>query len=562
MICSQVSVEAFNDDRAINAEDGGNYDDDEDGDLTQEGFSDFVQQYTQPSFDDMLRDDDEIEDSAIDLSEEAAGILLTQPEGNVCAQDIKQEYPCLRERGSQKQQATLTQTFLSKPPSDPNRKIRNVPTHRKKRRRLDHQNQQTLTQNLESRYPAGVDNVNSVESKPQFKDTDEKVYLSMNNKLRVFHRGEAFEIKHTSKFYTDSVLVLDSFQAKGEMSKFGVGHLYQKIKRTYIGGISDNLVFKTYLDDAKLDGNQYIRHENKLTIPLRHLHAQVVDFEPPSRFLVYELKMGPSNNSLINGHGCTISYRHNKCPEEKNEDSWGQDEDIDEFFNSGMVEKFEEENKHRIAEARARKGSATDQPTHSIGKTGQSSCPPGPFELLDHAIANFSKKFSAESVEELHLAKVAIENKINVLEVSLTKEKEVSDQGVEEKITVVDFFAGIGGMSTGIMKDDRFDVKWAVEKDPGAAAMFRLNHEGTILFEEDIIQWLSKMKREVTNSQTPHENNPYMQALKAQHLHFSPVRSKSPDIFRLMFLFIQILTKSLALSEIFLGKSCAREGKK
>ena len=36
---------------------------DEDGDLTQEGFSDFVQQYTQPSFDDMLRDDDEIEDS-------------------------------------------------------------------------------------------------------------------------------------------------------------------------------------------------------------------------------------------------------------------------------------------------------------------------------------------------------------------------------------------------------------------------------------------------------------------------------------------------------------------
>ena len=98
----------------------------------------------------------------------------------------------------------------------------------------------------------------------------------------------------------------------------------------------------------------------------------------------------------------------------------------------------------------------------------------------------------------------------------------------EEKISVLDCFAGIGGMSRGLIEAGGYDVKWAVEKNHGAAAMFRLNHDDTFLFEEDIFAWFTKMERMVerkngTASNKNHDKNPYLQVLKAQHLHFSPV---------------------------------------
>ncbi len=83
--------------------------------------------------------------------------------------------------------------------------------------------------------------------------------------------------------------------------------------------------------------------------------------------------------------------------------------------------------------------------------------------------------------------------------------------------TVLDVFAGAGGMSEGF-ENAGFDVKWAVEEDQGAASTIRNNsadgeHE-IIIFRECVRKWLKKVKE---NPSSPH----YVE-IKPDHIHFSP----------------------------------------
>ena len=91
-----------------------------------------------------------------------------------------------------------------------------------------------------------------------------------------------------------------------------------------------------------------------------------------------------------------------------------------------------------------------------------------------------------------------------------------------EKIKVLDVFAGIGGMSRGFLKTEKFDVPFAVEKNHGVAAIFMINHPDSFLFKEDVRIWFEKVKQAADINKNC--NNPYVQVLNVDHLHFSPVR--------------------------------------
>ena len=60
---------------------------------------------------------------------------------------------------------------------------------------------------------------------------------------------------------------------------------------------------------------------------------------------------------------------------------------------------------------------------------------------------------------------------------------------------MLDLFAGVGGLSTGLRQgDDRFRTIMAVEMEPRAAAGFRLNHEGAEVYDVPIEKWLSEVE--------------------------------------------------------------------
>lgn len=57
----------------------------------------------------------------------------------------------------------------------------------------------------------------------------------------------------------------------------------------------------------------------------------------------------------------------------------------------------------------------------------------------------------------------------------------------KKKFTAVDVFSGCGGLSEGLRKAG-FDVVAALDNDDASVATYRLNHPGTVVFEQDIHQ--------------------------------------------------------------------------
>lgn len=74
------------------------------------------------------------------------------------------------------------------------------------------------------------------------------------------------------------------------------------------------------------------------------------------------------------------------------------------------------------------------------------------------------------------------------------------------KPTVLELFAGAGGMSTGFTKAG-FDVRWMVEKDPQAAATLKLNHQhgGARVFAEGVSNFLTKAQAKTPCYPTPNQ---------------------------------------------------------
>lgn len=63
---------------------------------------------------------------------------------------------------------------------------------------------------------------------------------------------------------------------------------------------------------------------------------------------------------------------------------------------------------------------------------------------------------------------------------------------IGDDLTVLDLFAGAGGLSAGVTSPGRFRSVAAVEMDRAAAATYRLNHPGTDVFAGPIQEWLDQ----------------------------------------------------------------------
>jgi len=123
----------------------------------------------------------------------------------------------------------------------------------------------------------------------------------------------------------------------------------------------------------------------------------------------------------------------------------------------------------------------------------------------------------------------------------------------DEKLTVLDVFAGIGGMSQGFLNAG-FDVKWAVEKNAVAAATHKFNYRDTFVFAECVYTWFEKLKSINRTPQTKNnEKNPYRQVLMVYHLHFSPVSGVKIYIIVIYFstVYVALLTPTLPLFHVF-----------
>lgn len=121
----------------------------------------------------------------------------------------------------------------------------------------------------------------------------------------------------------------------------------------------------------------------------------------------------------------------------------------------------------------------------------------------------------------------------------------------DEKLTVLDVFAGIGGMSQGF-RNAGFDVKWAVEKNAVAAATHQCNYRDTFVFTECVDIWFEKLKS--INRTQLSEKHPYRQVLMVYHLHFSPVSGVKIYIIVIYFstVYVALLTPTLPLFHVFL----------
>ena len=94
----------------------------------------------------------------------------------------------------------------------------------------------------------------------------------------------------------------------------------------------------------------------------------------------------------------------------------------------------------------------------------------------------------------------------------------------DSKINFADLFAGIGGMSLGLIQAG-IDVAWAVEKNQFAAATFKINHPKTFVFRECIRKWFSKLKKITKDGKhIPKSCCEYVKSfLGVVHIHMSTV---------------------------------------
>ena len=504
--------------------------------LSQEEFSDFFQQYSQRPLDD---DDSDGDDTEVDRPNKRKTIKGEEHSNKSPENYLKFTDDKLNVKQQELQQLTLTQAFLSKTSGSSRKRSKIIPASEKKRQQTD---QQTLTQNFDSR--STVNGRTFSNEIPRLKDSKDTVYLlTLDGVHRVFKNGEVFVINRRD--YSDSICEIKSFTTKitknGATIKCANALIFQKLKKTYAGDIKNEEMFQKYIKRVDLDGNQYVQHKDEQKVPLRHLGKRVHDFEKPSSYLIYE-KFDASKASFgLEGHGFTISYRHYNGGDNDGIDdspSWANLlEDID-------FDKFDKENEARLAIAK--KASVHQK---AIAHSPERHCP---FEMLDRAIEDIDKTYGPAVASSLHKASEALktemndqasclalseaENKANLNkmeslkeELSSLRKESIYKKKDEVKIPVLDVFAGIGGMSHGFIEAGGFDVKWAIEKNHSAAAMYKLNHDDTFMFEEDVKIWLAKMKRilKENGSKKRNDNNPYLQVLNAQHLHFSPVSNAS-----------------------------------
>ncbi len=376
-------------------------------------------------------------------------------------------------------------TTIPHKPKDTGTNIPNNPTvsNQKRQKLEDRRGQTTLTQQKRPFKP-----VTKKQSAPE-KDTDKRVFYYSNRNAegkiqavktwRKFNAGEVYKIEHSD--YPDCKLVINSFSGK-----FAHGHVYQGLKSTYFLQISAEEKFKEFVDNFNFKPDDIVLYQDTISMHVRRLGSKE-DFVPPVRVLIYN-KALPKKKDIFGQerHGFMISYRHGYS--HSNDPDCIDDDDLEFHLDCANIDLD-----GILAE---RKG----------GK-------------LDRKIANNS--FKGDDAEYLDV-----------------EEQGKGDKGIVKYpprdddyfFTCLDVFAGIGGMSQGLLRA-KFDVQFAVECCPIASTSFRLNHKNLkFLFEEKVQIWFDKIQqihKKYGNKIDENDNNPYLQVLTVSHVHFSPVSLKS-----------------------------------
>lgn len=369
-----------------------------------------------------------------------------------------------------KRATTLTQHFPRENTSTLSRTPRSTSFSRTSKLSLS---TNTKRRKLEKSHPTmtqiyGNEPVTSDQAKATCADTDFVFHLES----RCFKVGEAFKVTDIACEYKGSILVIDSFGWDGGF-KVGIGTVYQKLKKTAMGGIQQKKPFNAYLQALNLDWERYVKFEEKKTIKLRHLGVIQNNFQPPksSDEIIYEKNFhkGGFGHTLA---GSFITYKHAKpnCKVEEDDDMVQENSPVDWDFPG--LEDFD----------------------------------------VDAAISQHKT--------ELEVKYYQLQKENNDLKQLIKKMKSTNSDS--KKLKVLDIFAGIGGMSCGFLESGLWDVPFAVENNPNASAIFSLNHRNTHLFEENVSEWFQRVQH-AHESDSTNDVDPYGRVLKeVNHIHFSP----------------------------------------
>lgn len=446
------------------------YDSDDMVECSQKEISDIQSYYTQCQYGDDSDDDDDEENRYSDQDNYGAHLEIHSQSQSQDTGAIQAHIEVAHvASSSNRRDTTMTQFFQPEKFSSSSRTPTSTSISRTSKLSLS---TNTKRRKLENSHPTmtqiyGNEPVKPDQEKSTCVDTDEKVFLES----RCFKVGEAFKVKDSE--YKGSVLVIDSFGWESGF-KIGVGMVYQKLKKTAMGGIQKKKPFNAYLQALNLDWERYVKFEQKKSIKLRHLGIRHKNFQPPksSDEIIYEKNFhkGGFGHTLADSF---ITYKHAKpnCKVEEDDHEMVQE-------NSPVDWDF-----------------------------------PG---LEDFDVDAVISQHKTESEVKCY----QLQKKINDLKQTIKRMK--SESNNSNKLKVLDIFAGIGGMSCGFLKSGVWDVPFAVENNPNASAIFSLNHRNTHLFEENVCDWFQRVQN-AHESDSTNDVNPYGRVLKeVNHIHFSP----------------------------------------
>lgn len=415
-----------------------------------------------------------------------------------------------------KKQVTLTQNFFKRKPS-PQENAKVFSTSGNKKQKL--LAQQTLTQ-MERKGQLPKQSSATIISD---KCTEEEVIYTTREKIgkiakgieRKFKKGEMYAINHCD--YKGFVIMIESFKNFTAMGK-----IYQPLNKSFIGGIKCEEKFQKHVTDASLDENQLIEYDdNDEGFHVRRLGDKKDNCNLLSNTIKYCKKKGGKY-----GHGAIIAYTNCNTYGQfdlSSQDCQFIDEIEDEHFSKNTqkseidtrISKLENQVHNRNLSTDIR-GFAAFKSNHP-DKNNKNSLDVNnhkPIQALRQPDAGRDNTVLQEGVSEI---KNGTTNGSTQTSAFLPEIKR------DYKVTALDLFAGIGGMSLGLIQAG-IDVAWAVENDQSAASTYKINHPKTFIFRECIRQWFEKVKEKTNNGKDRFNNRSwYARVLAIVHLHMSPV---------------------------------------